>query len=430
MLKLLHRRSLNLGFLDRKERGVNKINTGWVLTCFGTAVGAGILFLPIRAGLSGIWSVLFLALVIFPIAYLSHRGLTRIVTSCPKQTDIVGAIEYDLGHTAGFAVSILYFLSIITICVGYATGLTNMIDALLKEHSHIVLSRPLLTFIILVVMTSVMLFNKKVMVAVTSILTFPLIILLFAISIFMIPNWNFSAFHQAFNLKDFIRNVLLLLPILIFAMNFSPVCSSLGAFYRKTFSSEQEAIRNCDNVIKWTAVLLVVFVMFFVFSLFFSITPEILLSAKEENIDALTAIALHYNTLTFLYSLPIISFLAISSSYFGHFEGTREGFCGIITQIITWNRPELKEKINLTKIKIACTFVLVALLWVCAVYNLSILAIIGAVSSPIIAMYAYLMPVILMKKIPRLRIYQSKWAALIFIVGVFTIIGYCLGQFI
>jgi serine transporter len=407
---------------------VNKINKGWILTCFGTAVGAGVLFLPIRAGLSGIWSVLFLTLIIFPITYLSHRGLTRIVASCPKQTDIVGAIEYDLGHTVGFAVSILYFLSIITICVGYATGLTNMIDALLTNHFHIVLPRPLLTFIILVVMTSVMVFNEKVMVMVTSILTFPLIILLFAISIYMIPNWNFSAFHQAFNLRDFIKNILLLLPILIFAMNFSPVCSSLGAFYKKTFSSQQEAIKNSDNVVKWTSIFLFVFVMFFVFSLFFSVTPEILLSAKKENIDALTAIAICYNTPMFLYTLPIIAFLAISSSYFGHFAGTREGFCGIISQIITWNRSELKEKINLTKIKIVCTFILVALLWVCAVYNLSILSIIGAVSSPIIAMYAYLMPVILMKKVPRLLIYQSKLAALIFIVGVFTIIGYCLGQ--
>jgi serine transporter len=405
-----------------------KINSGWVLTCFGTAVGAGILFLPIRAGLSGIWSVLFLTLIIFPITYLSHRGLTRIVASCPKGTDIVSAIECDLGHTAGFVVSILYFLSIITICVGYATGLTNMVDALLTNHFHIVLSRFLLTFIILIAMTSVMLFNEKVMIVVTSILTFPLIILLFAISICMIHNWNLSAFHQAFNLKDFIKNVLLLLPVLVFAMNFSPVCSSLGAFYKRTFPSEQEAIRNSDNVIKWTAICLFVFVMFFIFSLFFSITPEILLSAQKENIDALTAIALYYNTPTFLYTLPIISFLAISSSYFGHFAGTREGFYGIITQIITWNRPELKEKINLTKIKIVCTFILIALLWICAVYNLSILSIIGVVSSPIIAMYAYLMPVILMKKIPRLRIYQSKWAAFIFIVGIFTIVGYCLGQ--
>jgi serine transporter len=408
---------------------VKNLNRGWILTCFGTAVGAGILFLPIRVGLSGILPILFLTLIIFPMTYISHRGITRIVASCPKETDIVGAVEYDLGHTAGFVVSILYFLSIVTICVGYATAVTNMLDALLTNHFHIFLSRPFLTFVILVVMTSVMLCNEKVMVIVTSILTFPLIIMLMAIPLYMIPEWNLSVVHHAsFNLKDFIKNTLLLLPVLIFAMNFSPVCSSLGAFYKKKFPSTEDAIKNSDHVVKWTSILLLVFVMFFVFSLFFSITPEILLNAREKNIDALTAIAIAYNTPIFLYTLPIIAFLAISSSYFGHFAGTREGICGIIKQLATWNNPELKEKINIKKIKIVCTIILVALLWIFSVYNLSVLSIIGAVSSPIIAIYAYLMPIILMKKVPRLRIYQSKWAAFVFVIGIITIVGYCLGQ--
>jgi serine transporter len=408
---------------------VNNLNRVWILTCFGTAVGAGILFLPIRAGLSGIWPILFLTLIIFPITYVSHRGITRIVASCPKETDIVGAVEYDLGHTAGFTVSILYFLSIVTICVGYATALTNMLDALLTNHFHIYLSRPFLTFVILVSMTAVMLCSEKVMVIVTSIFTFPLLIMLLAISLYMIPKWNLYASYQvSFNLKDFIKNTLLLLPILIFAMNFSPVCSSLGAFYKKNFTSTKDAIKNSDHVVKWTSILLLVFVMFFVFSLFFSISPKILLNAREENIDALTAIAIAYNTPIFLYTLPIIAFLAISSSYFGHFAGAREGFCGILKQLAIWNNPELKEKINIKKIKIVCTIILVALLWIFAVYNLSVLSIISVVSSPITAIYAYLMPIIFMKKVPRLRIYQSKWAAFVFVIGIITIVGYCLGQ--
>jgi serine transporter len=409
---------------------VNNLNRGWILTCFGTAVGAGILFLPIRAGFSGIFPILFLTLIIFPITYISHRGITRIVTSCPKKTDIIGAVEYDLGHTAGFIVSILYFLSIVTICVGYATALTNMLDALLTKHFYIYLSRPFLTFVILVVMTSVMFCNEKTMVIITSLLTFPLIIMLLAISLYMIPEWNLSAFYKvSFNLKIFIKNTLLLLPILIFAMNFSPVCSSLGYFYKKNFISTEDAIKNSDHVVKWTSILLLVFVMFFVVSLFFSITPKILLNARKENIDTLTAIAIAYNTPIFLYTLPIIAFLAISSSYFGHFAGAREGVSGIVKQLATWNNPKLKEKINTKKIKIVCTIILVALLWIFAVFNLSILSIIGAVSSPIIAIYAYLMPVIFMKKVPRLRIYQSKWAAFVFVIGIITIVGYCLGQF-
>jgi serine transporter len=129
-----------------------------------------------------------------------------------------------------------------------------------------------------------------------------------------------------------------------------------------------------------------------------------------------------------LYVLPIIAFLAIASSYFGHFAGTREGFCGIMMQIITWAKPNLKKEIDPKKVKFAGTITIAVLLWCFAVYNWSVLSIMGVVSAPIIAMYAYLMPVILMKKVPRLRIYRSKLAMFVFIVGVVTIVGYCLSQ--
>ncbi|MCA6070065.1 MAG: hypothetical protein LE180_02990 [Endomicrobium sp.] len=408
---------------------MNNIDRGWVLTCFGTAIGAGILFLPIQAGLGGIWSIIFLVLVIFPITYISHRGITRIVASCEKETDIVGAIEHDLGHTAGLIVSVLYFLSIITICVGYATGLTNLINAFFVNQMHIVsVSRPLLTFVILAIMTSVLFCNEKIMIAITSALTFPLILFLLAISIYLIPEWNMSVFHTPITARAFIKNTLLLLPLLVFAMNFSPICSSLGAFYRKQYANIDDAIKHSDKVVRWNSILLLFFVMFFVFSLVFSTTPEILIKAKQENIDALTAISLSYNSSILLYTLPLIAFLAIASSYFGHFTGTREGLCGIMLQLATWKNHELKKTLNVKKIKLLSTFILFTLLWVLAVCNPSILSIIGALSAPIIAMYAYLMPVVLMKKIPRLRIYRSKLAAFVFIMGIFTIVGYFVGQ--
>jgi serine transporter len=415
---------------------VNNIDRGWVLTCFGTAVGAGILFLPIQAGFCGVWPIIFLTAIIFPITYISHRGITRIVASCQKETDIVGAIEHDLGSTAGFVVSVLYFLSIITICVGYATGLTNLIDTFLVNQLQLsVIPRPLLTFIILFIMTSVLLCNERVMITITSIITFPLIILLFGVSLYMIPQWNISAFHSQFILKDFIKNTFLLLPVLIFSMNFSPVCSVLGAFYRKKYCNSQEAIKRSDNVVKWNSILLLFFVLFFVFSMFFSISPDVLTVAKTQNLDALSAIAIVTEIPLekyFVYIFPIVAFLAIASSYFGHFTGTREGLSGLIIRIVTLIKPGYKGKINSTtiQIKLISTSLLFIFLWILAVYNPSILTIISALSAPIIAMYAYLMPIIMMKKVPRLRVYRSKLAAFVFIMGILTMVGYVVGKMI
>ena len=55
----------------------------WVITLFGTGVGAGILFLPINAGLGGIWPLLIVTILIGPMTYLSHRALSRFVCASP-----------------------------------------------------------------------------------------------------------------------------------------------------------------------------------------------------------------------------------------------------------------------------------------------------------------------------------------------------------
>ncbi|MGL5776639.1 MAG: HAAAP family serine/threonine permease, partial [Aeromonas veronii] len=56
-------------------------DTHWTISLFGTAVGAGILFLPINLGLGGIWPLLIVAVLAGPMTFLAHRGLARFVLS-------------------------------------------------------------------------------------------------------------------------------------------------------------------------------------------------------------------------------------------------------------------------------------------------------------------------------------------------------------
>ena len=51
-------------------------------------------------------------------------------------------------------------------------------------------------------------------------------------------------------------------------------------------------------------------------------------------------------------------------------------------------------------------------------------------SAPIIALYCYIMPVLLMKRVPRLAIYRTRWAALVFLFGLVTIVGYGVAEFL
>ncbi|QLI80102.1 hypothetical protein HZU75_00295 [Chitinibacter fontanus] len=409
--------------LDRKD-------WEWVLTCFGTAVGAGILYLPIRAGLGGIWPLLILTALIFPVTMLAHRGITRVVASCPQPTDIVGAVEHDLGRNVGFAVSMLYFLSIVTICVGYATGVTNIVQSFLQNQLGIDgISRPILTFLLLAGLTSVILAGEKFMVRVTSLMTFPLIIMLAGLSLYMVPQWNGAILAQPFVAGDVLKNLLLLFPVLVFAMNFSPVCSSLAASYRQQYSA-LEAVARTDGIIKWTSLILLVFVMFFVFSMVLATSPEVLLQAQANNVDILTTLSLLVHQPLLKYLIPVIAFLAIASSYFGHFVGTREGLVGISTRLMCWNNPAKEAQLDRKKINAVVTVVMMVGLWFLAVFNPPILKIIGALSAPIIAIYAYLLPVMLMKRIPRLMVYRSSFASFVFVMGLVGIAGDLVGSYL
>ena len=103
-----------------------KFDTRWMLSLFGTAVGAGILFLPIRAGTGGFWPVVVMTILIFPMVWLSHRALSRFVNESQSvEHDITHAAEEYWGRNTSFFITILYFFAIYPICIAYGVGITN-----------------------------------------------------------------------------------------------------------------------------------------------------------------------------------------------------------------------------------------------------------------------------------------------------------------
>ena len=64
--------------------GWRKTDTMWMLGLYGTAIGAGVLFLPINAGVGGLIPLIIMAIIAFPMAFFAHRGLTA--SCCPVKT--------------------------------------------------------------------------------------------------------------------------------------------------------------------------------------------------------------------------------------------------------------------------------------------------------------------------------------------------------
>lgn len=61
-----------------------KSDTTWTLGLFGTAIGAGVLFFPIRAGFGGLIPILLMLLLAFPIAFTAT--VRWPVCVCPGAT--------------------------------------------------------------------------------------------------------------------------------------------------------------------------------------------------------------------------------------------------------------------------------------------------------------------------------------------------------
>lgn len=83
---------------------INKWNandTTWMLCLFGTAIGAGVLFLPINAGVGGIVPLLIITVLAFPITYFSHRAFARLILrSGVAEKGISGAMQEYFGDAA------------------------------------------------------------------------------------------------------------------------------------------------------------------------------------------------------------------------------------------------------------------------------------------------------------------------------------------
>ena len=89
-----------------RRLGWSKYDNTWMLSLFGTAVGAGILFLPINAGIGGFWPLVVMALLIGPMTYLAHRALARFVCSSKNpNADITDVVVEYFGEGAGRAIT-------------------------------------------------------------------------------------------------------------------------------------------------------------------------------------------------------------------------------------------------------------------------------------------------------------------------------------
>ena len=150
-----------------------------MLGLFGTAIGAGTLFLPINAGIGGFWPLLIMAVLAFPMTFFAHRGLTRFVLSGHEVSDITEVVEEHFGLSAGALITLLYFLAIFPILLIYSVALTNTVSSFMEHQLHIIPPpRVILAFVLIIGLLAVVRCGEKVIVKAMSLMVYPFIVAL------------------------------------------------------------------------------------------------------------------------------------------------------------------------------------------------------------------------------------------------------------
>ena len=377
----------------------------WALSLFGTAVGAGVLFLPIKAGAGGFWPLVILALIAAPMTWLAHKSLARFVLSAKNpEADITDTVEEHFGKAGANLITFAYFFAIYPIVLIYGVGITNTVDSFMVNQLGMdSVPRWLLSGALITLMTCGVIFGKELMLKATSAMVYPLVFILLALSVYLIPDWNTSMVSVSPDWSSMPSVVWLAIPIIVFSFNHSPVISQFSKEQRRVYGDN--AVAKTDMITGGAAMMLMSFVMFFVCSVVLSLSPEQLATAQSENISVLSYLAnVHESPLISILG-PIVAFAAITSSYFGHFLGAHEGLVGLVK---SHSKAPVKsiEKVSLAFIVITT--------WIVAIINPSILGMIETIGAPMIAAILFIMPVFAMYTVPAMAKYKTSTPVRIF----------------
>ena len=352
--------------------------------------------------MGGFWPLIIMTILVGPMTYFAHRGLARFVLSSknPGQ-DITYVVQEHFGKTGGRCITLLYFLAIYPILLIYGVGITNTVISFMEHQMHMAPPpRSVVSFVLIAIMVGIMLTNENFILKVTNWLVYPLIAILFGLTLYLIPHWNGAILREMPSAHDFVTTLWLTIPVLVFAFNHSPAISSCVVSHAHHFPQGSDTDREISKTLRQAAMMLVAFVMLFVFSCVLSLTPADLSQAKAQNISILSYLANHFDNPVISYFGPFVAFLAISSSFFGHYFGAREGLEGLVNQLL--DKPIEPKKFQ----KISAAFFMITL-WIVAILNPSILGFIESLSGPVIAMILFIMPMYAIRHVPALQRFRG-----------------------
>lgn len=398
----------------------SKEETLWSFALYGTAVGAGTLFLPIQLGSAGAIVLLITALVAYPLTYWPHKALAQfILSSNAKGSEgITRAVTHYYGKKIGNLITTLYFVAFFVVVLIYAVAITNSITEQLAKHLTIDTTvRVLVSLGVVMVLNLIFLTGRHVTLKVMGFLVFPLIAYFLFVSLYLTGSWQPSLLtsQMAFD-QHTLHQVWISIPVMVFAFSHTPIISTFAVDRREKYGDA--AMGKCKKIMKVAYLIICLSVLFFVFSCLLSIPPSYIVAAKEEGVTILSALSMMPSSPAWLgISGIVVAIIAMSKSFLGTYFGVIEGATEIVKSSL--HQVGIKKSRAFNR---AVSIMAVSLItFVVCFINPNAISMIYAISGPLIAMILFIMPTLSTYLIPALKPYRSFGNLLTLIVGVLCV---------
>jgi len=398
----------------------SKEETLWSFALYGTAVGAGTLFLPIQLGAAGAVVLFITALVAWPLTYWPHRALCQFILSAntPASVGITGAVSHYYGKKIGNLITALYFVAFFVVVLIYAVAITNSLAEQISHYRPVDLPlRALLSLGVVLLLNLIFLTGRQTTIKVMGMLVFPLIAYFLFLSIFLIGSWQPSLLTTQMEVNTHtMHQVWLSIPVMVFAFSHTPIISTFAIDRREKYG--EQAMGKCKKIMKVAYLIICLSVLFFVFSCLMSIPPSYINAAKNEGVTILSALSMVPNSPSWLsISGIIVAVVAMSKSflgtYFGVIEGASEMVKSSLNQVGVRKSRSFNRGLSIMLVS-TLTFI------VCCI-NPNAISMIYAISGPLIAMILFIMPTLSTYLIPALKPYRSIGSLITLIVGLMCV---------
>lgn len=193
---------------------------GATLLVAGTAIGAGMLALPVSMSANGFIGALLIMVALWSVMLLSALFMLEVALSLPVGTNLVSMADATLGTAGRWIVWCLYLGLLYALNAAYLNGLMMMIQ---PWFVHLILPPALMSLLLLIAFMSVMWFGVRGLDHLNRLLVFGLVICYLLMMLKLLPMVNL----QQLNHMHMQSSAWATLPIVIVAYGFHIVIPSI-----------------------------------------------------------------------------------------------------------------------------------------------------------------------------------------------------------